>query len=88
MEIIEKKEKKTNPYSFRSAFESIPRNRMKDVKVRIKELLNVKSDKAFYDRMSGAIEPKVSQAKDLELLFEGYGVILAWGKGEEVFVEN
>jgi hypothetical protein len=84
MIINKKKRKEINPYSFRLAYEGIPRKMMKNVKIQIKELFDVKSDKAFYERMAGVIEPKISEAKNLELLFEDYGVTLVWGEVENI----
>jgi len=67
-------------YSFRCAYDSLPKNKLGEARRKIKEILGVKTDKAVYDRIAGKPEPKMSEAKAIELLFKSYGIKLVWGE--------
>ena len=68
-----------NEYSFRCAYDCLPKNKMSEVRHKIKAILNVKSDKAVYDRIAGRTEPKISEATAIEQVFRNYGITIEWG---------
>jgi hypothetical protein len=66
--------------SFRAAFDRLPRNKVSEVRERIKKVLNAKTDKTFYDCMAGTREAKISEAQAIEAIFVEYGIVLMWGE--------
>ena len=79
-----KNELNLKDYSFRYAYNSLPKNKMGEVRKRIKQILNVKSDKAVYDRIAGRTEPKLSEAQAIEQIFKSHGITIVWGAKYEV----
>jgi trehalose utilization protein len=79
----EKSSLKTNPFSFRAAFDSLPRNKQSEVKRKIMNIIHVTTEKSVWDRINGNIEPKVSEAKAFEQLFRSYGIKIVWGANSE-----
>jgi len=66
-----------NTYSFKPAYESLPANKQNEVRLKIMEALQL-SLTAFYSRMRGDVEPKVSEAKSIETIFTEYGIDKVW----------
>lgn len=73
-------ETKVRAYSFRCAYDRLPKNKMKEVRRNLKHLLNVRSEKAIYDRISGRTEPKMREAREIENIFTQYGITINWGE--------
>ena len=70
-----------NNYSFRGAYDSLPRNKQAEVRGQIKKVFGVSSDKAVWARIAGITEPKVSEAAAIEQLFlKNYGIKVIWGE--------
>lgn len=67
-------------YSFRSAYDSLPKKKLGEARKKIKQILNVTTDKSVYARIAGTPEPKVSEAKAIEQLFRSYGIKVIWGE--------
>jgi hypothetical protein len=72
----------TGYYSFKSAYESLPKNKMGEVRDEIKKILGVKTNKSVYDRISGRIEIKVSQYQAIVPLFLKNGITIQFLKNE------
>ena len=71
-------------YSFKGAYNSLPRNKQTEVRGKIKLIFGVKTEKAVWARIAGATEPKVSEAAAIELLFtKDYGIKVKWGTNNE-----
>lgn len=71
-------------FSFRHTFDSLPKNKIREVRQKIREILQVKNDKSVYDRISGRIELTMSQARDIESLFKEYGIKLTFGNKTQI----
>ncbi|MCL2434961.1 MAG: hypothetical protein FWD09_02330 [Lentimicrobiaceae bacterium] len=67
-----------NSFSFRNAFESLPANCQPEVKQKIMDKLNIK-ETAFYRRMKGIPEPRVTEAQNIEAIFAEYKIVDVWG---------
>ena len=73
-----------NKYSFRVAYDSLPRNKQSEARDKIKQVFSVKTNKAVWDRIAGKTEPKVSEADAIEQLFtKYYGIKVIWGAKNE-----
>lgn len=69
-------------YSFKHAYESLPKNKMKMVREEIRKILGVTTDKSVYDRISGRIELKMSEHQAIVPLFKKNGIEMQFGKNE------
>ena len=70
-----------NKNSFKHAYNSLPANKMREFREKMKTALNIQ-DYAFYARMRGEVEPKVSEAQIIEALFAEYGILDIWSETE------
>jgi hypothetical protein len=64
-------------FSFKHAYRSLPANKMREVRERIKTELNIQ-DFAFYARLRGNVEPKMSEAAIIQNIFAEYGILQVW----------
>ena len=46
------------------------------------DALGLTTKAAFYNRLNGDVEPKVSEAKAIEDIFNNYGITEIWGEDE------
>ena len=46
------------------------------------DALGLTTKVAFYNRLNGDVEPKVSEAKAIEDIFNNYGITEIWGEDE------
>jgi hypothetical protein len=76
----ENSEKSPKPYSFRFAYDSLPKMKQAEVREKLRKVLGVKGNVSVYLRISGEIEPKASEAKAIEQLFKSYGIKITWGR--------
>ncbi|MDR0207053.1 MAG: hypothetical protein LBI45_07350 [Bacteroidales bacterium] len=78
-----------NLFSFKRAYESLPANKKSEVRAKIMSELS-KESYAFYQRMNGRVEPKVSEAQKIEAIFAEYGITEVWNipVAEPVEIEN
>lgn len=67
-------------YSFEKAYLQVQAGEQKEVRNLIMQGLNLKSPQAFYNRLKGLIEPKVSEAKIIEEIFTSFGITDIWGE--------
>ena len=76
---------KNAEFSFKKGWGYLPSNKKKTVRDEIKTALNLKTNVAFYRRVNGEVEPKVSEKEAIETIFLNHGVKRAqiWGAEEE-----
>lgn len=67
-------------YAFKKGWNQIPRVKTEEVRNAIKEQLGITSNPAFYSRMSGKIELKMSEADKVVAIFASYGISDIWGE--------
>ena len=69
--------KNTGYYSFRRAYESLPHGKVNQVRQELMEVLGV-GTVGLYRRIRGEIEPRISEAKAIEKVFQKYGIKKVW----------
>jgi hypothetical protein len=74
-------------YAFKKGFSQVRKDRTKLVRKRIMKALGILTPPAFYQRLNGVVEPKISQAKIIEAVFAKEGITEVWGEAENVPVE-
>ena len=67
-----------NQYSFRFAYDSLPRNKQPEARKKIKEIFGIISDQQLYKRIDGDIEPKISEAQEVMRYFSSFGIKISW----------
>jgi hypothetical protein len=67
-------------YSFQKGYNKIQKGRVPTVRKAIMEALGFISLPAFYDRLRGDVEPKVSEAKAIEDIFAKEKIKDIWGE--------
>jgi len=69
-------------YSFKKGLNNVKSGDIRTVRRELKAALGITSRNAFNARMRGEIEPKVSEAEAIEVVFEKYGVskTQVWGE--------
>ena len=72
--------KKNSDASFRRGFVQLRKKDIPAFKERLAEQLGFKNRNTFYDRLSGKVEPKMSEIKLIENLFAEYGITEVWGE--------
>lgn len=70
---------KTTEFSFRKGWLQVRHNDADELKSKIMGALGIKTNKGFKDRLNGYVEPKVSEAKNIEDIFAHYGITEIWG---------
>lgn len=66
--------------SFLKGYNQVQRKDMASVRKEIMSALHFKDPQAFYARLHGKVEPKVSEAEAIETVFNRYGITEIWGK--------
>lgn len=69
-----------NKYSFRVAYDSLPRIRQREAREKLKDIFGITSEIQLYKRIDGEIEPKISQAIAVVNFFSKYGIEVSWSK--------
>ena len=67
-------------YSFKKGFDQVPRGKVSEVKGELMAALSVTSRPAWAARLSGKVEPKVSEARKIEEIFARHGIKQIWGE--------
>lgn len=67
-------------FSFLKGYRQLPNGKLKEVRVKIMNAIGVTGEPAFYRRLRGEIEPKVSEARAIEAIFSEYGITDIWGE--------
>lgn len=68
-----------NRFSFRKGYEQLAQKDVKDFRNRLCERLGIK-DGSIYRKMSGEVEPKMSEGRIIEEVFAEFGVTDVWGE--------
>ena len=71
-----------NSYSFKKGWSQVRQKDIEEVRMAIMEALALTTKPAFYNRLNGDVEPKVSEAKAIEDIFNNYGITEIWGEDE------
>ena len=69
-------------FSFKKGFGQIQQKDIDAVKNRIMSALNITTRAAWWQRLNGIVEPKVSEAQAIETIFAEYGITDVWGEYE------
>lgn len=69
-----------NRFSFKKGWKQLPRCAMTEVRSKIISALELKTVPAFYPRLNGTVEPKISEAQAIEEIFHSYGITDIWGE--------
>lgn len=71
-------------FSFKKAWSQVRQKDIEDVRNEIMAALALTTKPAFYNRLNGDVEPKVSEAKAIEDIFNNYGITEIWGEDEYI----
>ena len=71
-----------NSYSFKKGWSQVRQKDIEEVRMAIMDALALTTKPAFYNRLNGDVEPKVSEAKSIEDIFNQYGITEIWGEDE------
>lgn len=71
-------------YSFKKGWSQIRQKDMDEVRGKIMKALNILSKPSFYNRLNGSVEPKISEAKDIEQIFNEFGITEIWDEDEPI----
>lgn len=66
--------KRQKNWSFKEAFYSLPYNEMPIVRKEIEESIGIKSSPAWYNRLYGKVEPKISEYLTIQRIFKKRGI--------------
>jgi hypothetical protein bfra3_11596 len=69
-----------NEYSFKRGFAQVQQKDVQKVKERIMSALGLTTRVSWYARLNGSVEPKVSEAKAIEMVFADFGIKDVWGE--------
>lgn len=75
-------------YSFKKGFEQIQQKDVDAVKKEIMSALGITTRAAWWQRLNGIVEPKVSEADAISAVFAKYGVSDIWGEYENISQTN
>lgn len=73
-----------NNFSFKKAWSQVRQKDIEDVRNEIMAALALTTKPAFYNRLNGDVEPKVSEANAIEDIFNKYGITEIWGEDEYI----
>ena len=65
-------------YSFRTGWSLLRQKDAADAKASIMAALKINTRMAWYNRLNGRVEPKVSEVKAIEAVFAKYGIKQIW----------
>ena len=66
-------------FSFLKGYNQVQKKDLINVRVDIMNALGLTARQNWYFRLRGSIEPRVSEARKIEEVFEKYGVTDIWG---------
>jgi len=67
-------------FSFKKGFSQVMQKDAVDVRAEIMTALNITTRSSWAARLNGNVEPKVSEAQEIERIFAKYGVTDVWGE--------
>lgn len=70
-------------FSFKNAFMQIQQKDADAVKSEIMSALGISTRAAWWQRLNGIVEPKVSEAQSIESIFAKYGITDIWDNAYE-----
>lgn len=70
-------------YSFQVGFSQVQKRDLKEVRHRIMSVLNLTTRASWYARLNGRVEPRISEVRQIEEIFEEYGIKEVWGRIHE-----
>jgi hypothetical protein len=68
-----------NEFSFMMGYNQVQRKDCIQVRTEIMQALNITTTQGWRDRLFGRVEPRVSEARVIEVIFAKYGVTDIWG---------
>ena len=63
-----------NKFSFTRGWSQVRRCDIANIKVDLMAALNIKNRVSFYDRLTGKVEPRISEVQSIESVFAKYGI--------------
>lgn len=71
-----------NNFSFKRGFSQVRQKDAVNVRAEIMTALDITTRSSWAARLNGTVEPKVSEAQEIERVFAKYGVTDIWGDEE------
>ena len=68
-----------NEFSFQKGWSQIKQCDVREVRTKLMTALNVTTRMAFLDRLNGKVEPKITEHRAIEDIFNEYGITEIWG---------
>lgn len=68
-----------NRFSFQKGYSQVMIKDTKKVREEIMGILNIKTRMAWWVRLKGKVEPKVTEYETIEAIFNKYGITDIWG---------
>lgn len=68
-----------NQFSFQKGFSLVKQKDAANVRAEIMEALGITTRSSWGARLNGTVEPKVSEAQQIEAIFAKYGIKDVWG---------
>lgn len=66
-------------FSFQRGFSQVMQKDVANVRAEIMTVLDITTRSSWSARLNGAVEPKVSEAQQIEAIFAKYGINDVWG---------
>jgi len=67
-------------FSFQKGWEQVTIGQAKEVKAEIMMKLGITTNSNWLQRLKGNVEPKISEAHNIESVFNKYGITDIWGE--------
>lgn len=68
-----------NNFSFQKGWSQVKQGEAAAVRSKLMSALNITTRMAFLDRLNGKVEPKISEHRAIEDIFQMYGIEEIWG---------
>ena len=72
-----------NRFSFQKGWAQVKQGDAREVRKKLMEVLCIKTNVSFYERLRGEIEPRISEHEAIEGVFSEYGITGIWGRDED-----
>lgn len=70
---------KLSEFSFQKGWSQVKQGEICVVRSKLMTVLGIKTRMAFLDRLNGKVEPRVSEYRAIEAVFEAHGISHIWG---------
>lgn len=67
-------------FAFVKGWQQVAQGDVRKCRKELMEALKIKTRAAFLNRLNGEIEPRISEVKAIEQVFNKYGIKDVWGK--------